>query len=103
MIWGDISRYVNGENVLGGVAYKNKYIISPLKELILARDRTNHLLEKEVPYILFRFYASQHAIQCSLRLFLPVHLQVDEYCQNDGSQRSCDSKDDYWPHIGRNT
>ena len=23
MIWGDISRYVNGENVLGGVAYKN--------------------------------------------------------------------------------
>ena len=31
MIWGDISRSVNGENVLGenvlgGVAYKNKYI-----------------------------------------------------------------------------
>ena len=26
MIWGDISRYVNGENVLGGVAYKNKLI-----------------------------------------------------------------------------
>ena len=25
-IWGDISRSVNGENVLGGVAYKNKYI-----------------------------------------------------------------------------
>ena len=24
VIWGDISRYVNGENVLGGVAYKNK-------------------------------------------------------------------------------
>ena len=26
MIWGDISRYINGENVLGGVAYKNKEI-----------------------------------------------------------------------------
>ena len=26
VIWGDISRYVNGENVLGGVAYKNEYI-----------------------------------------------------------------------------
>ena len=24
MIWGDISRYVNEENVLGGVVYKNK-------------------------------------------------------------------------------
>ena len=24
VIWGDISRPVNGENVLGGVAYKNK-------------------------------------------------------------------------------
>ena len=24
MIWGNISRSVNGENVLGGVAYKNK-------------------------------------------------------------------------------
>ena len=31
MIWGDISRYVNGENVLGGVAYKNnKQILHPL-------------------------------------------------------------------------
>ena len=26
MIWGNISRYVNGENVLGGMAYKSKYI-----------------------------------------------------------------------------
>ena len=26
VIWGNISRSVNGENVLGGVAYKNKYI-----------------------------------------------------------------------------
>ena len=26
VIWGNISRPVNGENVLGGVAYKNKYI-----------------------------------------------------------------------------
>ena len=26
MIWGNISRSVNGENVLGGVAYKNKYL-----------------------------------------------------------------------------
>ena len=25
MIWGGISLYVNGENVLGGVAYKNEY------------------------------------------------------------------------------
>ena len=25
-VWGNISRSVNGENVLGGVAYKNKYI-----------------------------------------------------------------------------
>ena len=25
VIWGDISRPVNGGNVLGGVAYKNKY------------------------------------------------------------------------------
>ena len=24
VIWGDISRSVNGENVLGGAAYKNK-------------------------------------------------------------------------------
>ena len=24
VIWGNISRSVNGENVLGGVAYKNK-------------------------------------------------------------------------------
>ena len=24
MIWGDITRSVNGENVLGGVVYKNK-------------------------------------------------------------------------------
>ena len=24
MIWGNISRSVNGENILGGVAYKNK-------------------------------------------------------------------------------
>ena len=29
MIWGDISRSVNGENVLGGVAYKN--ILTTLK------------------------------------------------------------------------
>ena len=26
MIWGNISRSVNGENVLGGVAYKNKKV-----------------------------------------------------------------------------
>ena len=26
MIWGDISRYVNGGNVLGCVAYKNKML-----------------------------------------------------------------------------
>ena len=31
MIWGNISRSVNGENVLGGVAYKNKYNIFKLK------------------------------------------------------------------------
>ena len=30
MIWGNISRSVNGENVLGGVAYKNKYIYTLL-------------------------------------------------------------------------
>ena len=29
MIWGNISRSVNGENLLEGVAYKNKYIYIP--------------------------------------------------------------------------
>ena len=27
MIWGDIAHRINGENVLGGVAYENKYCL----------------------------------------------------------------------------
>ena len=39
VIWGDISRSVNGKNVLGGVAYKNKYI-SHLHDIQLVMNGT---------------------------------------------------------------
>ena len=32
VIWGDISRYVNGENVLGGVAYKSPKLLYVAKK-----------------------------------------------------------------------
>ena len=54
MIWGDISRSVNGEIVLGGVAYKNIYIyiyiyiqsqsVSEAKFLIVSEEFINFII-----------------------------------------------------------
>ena len=45
VIWGDISRSINGGNVLGGVAYKNKYIytghFTPRCACAARNDRSN--------------------------------------------------------------
>ena len=45
MIWGDISRSLNGENVLGGVAYKNKYLYHDRRNVYINAQAFNNIAQ----------------------------------------------------------
>ena len=94
MIWGNISRPVNGENVLGGVAYKNinRLIIASETDFMCMSKRANLTSNNYLASVPHLTHLGERSALIFLKLVYVYSLGKVVVVDNETLARACNDK-----------